>query len=610
MIKAFKLLKKLPSDVSFINSLFVSAFANLHGLNVETSPLLTKYKLTTNDVIFDFVKCIQGKEDGLEQLVHLFEFVISPADRIINGAIYTPAPIRKTIIDFCLNDFSIERLKQIRVCDISCGCGGFLMDVAQLIHDRTGKAFSDIYRENIYGIDIQDYSVERTKILLSMLALMHGESADFDFNILHADTLDYNTKYWNPKYSSFDVIVGNPPYVCSRKVSTETRAKIQSYDVCKSGHPDLYIPFFQIADNMLSDSGRLGYITMNTFLRSINGRSLRNFFSSNNKKIHVVDFRGHQIFNKKSAYTCLFFMYKGIKATGVEYMVNTNGNITDPFVFNSIPYENLDNKKGWNLNDKETTEQIEAIGTPIGKYCPSRHGIATLCNKIFIFRPIDEDNTYYNIVRDAIPFRIEKAICRNIVNSNKLNSKVNFESLIEKVIYPYIYDDNGCHLIDEDVLKNEYPETYAYLMHYKEKLISRDKKKILNYTAWYAFGRTQSLTLPRYKLFFPKFANKPLQCEIRDDKELLLYNGMAFVNDNVIILQVLKRILESRIFWNYLIKNAKPYSSDYYSLSGVDIKNFGIPQFDEIEINELLSIGSKNEIENWLSKYYGTNDTL
>jgi adenine-specific DNA-methyltransferase len=30
------------------------------------------------------------KEFGFEELIELFEFVISPADRIINGAIYTP----------------------------------------------------------------------------------------------------------------------------------------------------------------------------------------------------------------------------------------------------------------------------------------------------------------------------------------------------------------------------------------------------------------------------------------------------------------------------------------------------------------------------------------
>ena len=55
------------------------------------------------------------------------------------------------------------------------------------------------------------------------------------------------------------------------------------------------------------------------------------------------------------------------------------------------------------------------------------------------------------------------------------------------------------------------------------------------------------------------------------------YNGVAFVSDDLEKLQVLKSILDSNLFWSYLVKNAKPYSTGYYSLSGVDIKNFGIP---------------------------------
>ena len=91
------------------------------------------------------------------------------------------------------------------------------------------------------------------------------------------------------------------------------------------------------------------------------------------------------------------------------------------------------------------------------------------------------------------------------------------------------------------------------------------------------YGRTQSLIMPRYKLFFPKFANKPLHCVLKDDADLMLYNGVAFVSDDIEKLQVLKSVLDSDLFWNYLVKNAKPYSTGYYSLSGVDIKNFCIP---------------------------------
>ena len=45
---------------------------------------------------------------------------------------------------------------------------------------------------------------------------------------------------------------------------------------------------------------------------------------------------------------------------------------------------------------------------------------------------------------------------------------------------------------------------------FKIKTQKRDKGKTSKYPIWYAYGRTQSLVMPRYKLFFPKLANKSL----------------------------------------------------------------------------------------------------
>lgn len=113
--------------------------------------------------------------------------------------------------------------------------------------------------------------------------------------------------------------------------------------------------------------------------------------------------------------------------------------------------------------------------------------------------------------------------------------------------------------------------------------------------------------MPRYKLFFPKFANKPVKCAIVDDSELLFYNGLAFINTNLRKLELLKRVIESDLFWRYVVANAKPYASGYYSLSGVDIKHLGIPEFTNEEENELIAIEDKREIEDWLHRRYIRN---
>lgn len=605
--KVFNYLKRKGlSDPFEVNSLFVSTFAQKKGWSVNNSSVIKGLLGYEKETVKEFSKVLRDNAFGfcLEDLIKLFEFVISPSDRIVTGAVYTPKNVRRKILQRVLGDKSVEDLYRIRIADISCGCGGFLMDAAHWIHEKTGKTYADIYKDNIWGIDIQDYSIDRTKILLSLLALSQGEDEDFEFNLLNKDTLDFECGDWNDRYSGFDIIVGNPPYVCSRNLSDETHEKLKKYDVCSSGHPDLYIPFFKIAVGMLNNEGRLGYITMNTFLRSVNGRAIRNYFSRSKHSITIIDFRGFQIFESKNTYTCLFFLDKQTNSGVINYAVDDQGSLAEDIKYTSIAYADLDDNKGWTLNKYQSSTAIESIGIQIKDYCPSRHGIATLSNDTFIFKPIAEDKRYYYIESDSKKYPIEKGICRNIVNPNKLNSADTFDLLLEKVIFPYRVEGSRASVIEPKEMSHHFPKALAYLKARKEVLLKRDKENTKAYPQWYAFGRTQSLVMPRFKLFFPKFANRPLHCVIHDDPELLLYNGMAFVSPDNRRLRILKAIIESELFWEYIQANGKPYASGYYSLSGVDIKHFGIPNFTIDEENELLAIDDKVFQEKWLRQHY------
>ena len=209
----------------------------------------------------------------IEELIQVFEFVLSPEDKIVTGAVYTPKNIREYIVNQCFEYF--DDLSNVKICDPACGCGGFLFTAAKTLHDQTGKPYETIFYENIYGLDIQQYAIDRSKLLLTLLALTEGESADFKFNLDLGNALNFK---WEKRYSDFkkfDVVVGNPPYVCSRNISEESKELIFNWEVSKSGHPDLYIPFFQIGIENLCPKGVLGFITMNTFFKSVNGRALR-----------------------------------------------------------------------------------------------------------------------------------------------------------------------------------------------------------------------------------------------------------------------------------------------------------------------------------------------
>lgn len=597
--------KNKLADVHLVNQLIVSAYLSLNRLSAFHNRILLQYALTQDSQLY-FDACIgiiANNRNGkltIEDLIPVFEFVISPSDRVVNGSVYTPKDIRQRIIHECLDDIPTEKLNAVKIADIACGCGGFLLDVAEYLHERTGNSFAHIYQYNLYGIDIQDYSIERTKLLLSFLALSHGEDVDFAYNLWCADTLEFDFK----KIKSFDVVLGNPPYVCWRNLPEETRKRMRQFEVCRCGNSDLYIPFFQIAIESLRDGGRLGYIVMNTFLTSLNGTALREYLHSKQYEIQVVDFRDQQIFKGKNTYTCLFFLKKKHTAH-VAYSTIEQLELERPFVYTYADYATLVDKGGWRLNEMNRVADFERNGIAIRDYCDSRHGIATLSNKTYIFTPIGEDESCYHLSKNGQVYRVEKDVCRDIVNSNRFNSDVALEEIKEKVIFPYRMSAEGrMEVIPLEEFQLQYPHVFSYLTSQYEELKKRDKGNQNKYPVWYAFGRTQSMILPRYKLFFPKIANHSLKCVLSDDPDLLLYNGMAFVSDNCEQLRVLQKVLQSRIFWSYVMTNAKPYASNYVSLNGDNIMHFHVPNFSDAEKRELLLMKSQKKVDEWLERFY------
>lgn len=608
MRNIFRYLKSYSTQPIEVDRLIVSAFFKINQLQVLENQFLLEYLIDENQIdeqnnLKDFVEIIKADLNVLdiEKLIELFEFVISPSDRIVNGAIYTPSDIREYIINQSLNNRNID-LQTIKIADIACGCSGFLYTVAKELRQRTGNTYAYIFQNQIFGLDIQEYSVVRSKLLLSLLALSEGEDVEqFHFNIHRGDTLVFNWQDVIDDFQGFEIIVGNPPYVSARNLDDTAKENVKLWEVCSTGNPDLYIPFFQIGYENLAPNGILGYITMNTFFKSLNGRALRKYFEDNRAGIRIIDFGTLQIFKSKSTYTCICFLEK-IEQNFVEYYKSESKELpSDRNLFSRVNFNSLDAKKGWNLKDNEIISRIESIGNPFGKIYKTRHGIATLRNDLFIFKPAAEDEDFYYLQNGDL-YPIEKGICKDILNSNKLSRSIDFEYIKEKVVFPY-NDENRPKALEEDFLKNEFPEAYKYFKKKKEELAKRDKGKG-DYEKWFAFGRTQSLEKVGNKLFFPKFSDQTPNFLLSNDIDLLFYNGQAVIGHSEEEMLLLKKIMESRLFWYYIKTTSKPYSSNYYSLNGNYINNFGICDFTNNEIDFILNENNKDVLDAFFEERY------
>jgi adenine-specific DNA-methyltransferase len=613
--------KHFGTETDVINRLLVSSFAYFNQLSIKQNEFLLSYLIDPleQDDFLKLTEFIKSKEIKFEfeNLIEYFEFVISPEDKIINGAVYTPLFIRDYIVEqsFKKNNRAIAKCL---LGDFACGCGCFLYTGAKKIKALTGKSYFDIFKDNIYGLDITDYSVERTKIILSLLAITEGEDANFEFNIFKGNALSFDWKkecHTVAKKRGFDFILSNPPYVGAKNISEDNRDLLNKWSVSQVGNPDLYIPFFQIGMENLRKDGVLGYITVNSFIRSLNGRLLRAYIQKQRPEMEIIDFGNEQVFQGRSTYTCLCFISKR-ESDKIGYINTQIKNLTTELKLDYAKYEDLDPNRAWKVGSKDTVaivKSIEQTGKSLGDTINIKNGFATLRNSIYLFTPEHEREDCFVFIKNGKYFEVEKSICRDAIKANILRSEKDINKFKEKIIFPYkvqespqteLFVDNKStlSLIKETCLLTNYPKAYAYLSENKTSLANRDKGK-REYEEWYAYGRNQALLISGYKLLFPCYSNKPYFV-LTEEKDLLFYNGYALVSNSLRELEILKKILNSALFWFYIQNTSKPYSSNYFALSKNFIKDFGICKLSMEEQEYLLATNNQIDINSFLDNKY------
>lgn len=608
-----RFLNNYGTDVRRINRLVVSSYLRVNEMRTDNGSMLLPYIIEEGEeewsdvTYFSNLLCSQYSVFDLELLIDIFEFVVSPSDKIVTGAIYTPQYIREAIVDHVFRLLGERDYASFRIADIACGCGGFFLTIVEKILRETRLDCHYIYEHIIYGCDIEDYCIERSKILLALKTLERGERTDnLVFNLHQGNSLVFNWVNVIPGFSGFDSIVGNPPYVTSSKMSDETKELLNNWSVCNSGKADLYIPFFQIAIELLNETGVLGYITVSNFYRSLNGRALREYFAERKLNLGIVDFGGEQVFRGCSTYTCLFFADKQQKGM-VHYVRTTSDRIrdVDALHFLDANYEHLDAAKGWVIKDRRVDDilrQLESAGTPLGEVAVISNGIATLKNELYVLNIVDETEDEFIHEYDGEKYPIERDICRQVVKPSAMDKNKPVEDQIGWIIYPYEVYGRRVRCYEKREMLERFPHALAYLQKMKDVLDNRDKGK-RTYEQWYAYGRSQAINIPGFRLLMPYIADEPTFM-LSDLYGLLYYNGFALVSNDIQRLSRLNKILNTNIFWFYVMNISKPYANGYYSMGKRYIRYFGIPDFSEIQLNQLDVLTTKEDIEDFLYSCY------
>lgn len=456
-----------------------------------------------------------------------------------NGVVFT----NRNICDLIIERIN-PKIDDV-ICEPSVGKGIFIFSLFEFFREKyTIEEIAYFFNNKLYCYDINGEFLSEFKRLVREYFNNLNYNGDINFNnIIEGDFLLQNMDY--------DIIIGNPPYVRIQNMNKEYLSKLKSELKSVSlGNVDLYYAFLE---KSLIHSKKVGFIIPNSFIKNKSGSFIREIIKD--RLSYIYDFRNEKVWSNISTYTSIVICDEK-SSDNVLYETSKN-NITK-------------NKEDLS-KDKWIFENISIGENKLINFINHYSGgLATIKDDVFKMEKHDGIYCYKN------GYKIEKEICKKYIKATTSRS---FEDY-KYIIYPYI---DG-KIISENVLKEEYPLCYEYLLSRKKDLLSRDKGKTSKYDSWYAYGRRQGLLKEKKGdcLILPLTFLKSRDIhfiEIPKNEDCLVLSGI-FVDIKSGLKDEFIKIIKSENFYIFCEMNNKILSDKskpndiWLSLSTTTIKDY------------------------------------
>lgn len=503
-------------------------------------------------------------------------------------------------------DILDDKLKNIKILDPACGSGAFLnksvdilLEIHKAIHnikynnDNTLDPYFDniaerrkILIDNIYGVDLNEESVEITKLGLFLKVAKKGQKLpDLDTNIKCGNSLicdsniageksfnwyvEFKEIFNNNLNKGFDIIIGNPPYIRVQKISHKEIDYYSEHYTFAQGHADISILFIELANKIIRKNGIVSFITSNMFLTTEYGENIRDFMTKNIKINHIIDFGDLNVFEDALTYVSIFNFTKGKPSNFNYYHVNQLDENLNNISFNEINISSL-NKNPWNLQNfilSEIFNKINKLPSLKSKQITCNYGVITGNDDILAFKNIENIN-------------IEKDILIPFLRAEQCEKYIYVEPK-EHIIYPYKSYNGKSVLLTLNEMKIKYPLLEQYLTKNKIELSKRsDSRKTLeNCDDWYKLIRPSNISKFNKEKIVYQGLTKHNKFAIDNTGSACVGGGVFFIisdNPEVSIKYVLA-ILNSNIVESYLHSITPLKKGGYHKYSTNTINKLPFP---------------------------------
>ena len=597
------------------------------------------------------------------------EVVKSTSKRKKDGVFYTPKYITKYIVDNTIGKLCDEKknelqindedyitdkkrikktikglsdklneyrnwLLELTICDPSCGSGAFLnqsldflIKEHRYVDELQSKLFGDsivlsdiensILENNLFGVDINEESVEITKLSLWLRTAQPNRKLNsLSSNIKCGNSLIdepiegvENYFKWEEEFpkvfekGGFDVVIGNPPYIRKQGLVENYPELCVYYEnkyLSATSNYDIYTLFMEESYRLINKKGIVSFILPHKFLISDFGVGIRKFFKLNNSVDSLVHFGSELVFKEASTYTCILNLTKNIKEK-IKFKKISPTKLSESFVWDTMLYNNL-SSENWDLQSQKVFDVIEKLKTQPytvnDVFSKVFVGLQTSLDAVYVFEGSNKEDYFegYNSKYDY-HFEIEKELIKPVLGGKdvlryNLNSNHNF------VLFPYKKDGTP---ISEEYIKNNLPKTYSYLKHFETEIRGREKGKMDIDEGWYLYIYQKN----HEKFPSPKIMTREISlgCSMTYDSDGKYYHNTkvySFIKNKKFNIdeKYYLGILNSKLMWFFIKNTGSEYSGGYYVFKTNYIKPFPLPEISsnsDIVIENVNLILSRNK---------------
>jgi adenine-specific DNA-methyltransferase len=425
--------------------------------------------------------------------------------------------------------------------------------------------------------------------------------------------------------SSFDIIIGNPPYI-GEKGHKEIFKLVKESDLGNYylGKMDYFYFFFHLAINLCKPLGIISFITTNYYPTALGARKLREDFKNRAAIRRLINFNEFRIFKSALGQHNLITILSKGSDPSVETTVtiaDKNKDINNDFALSNILNGDSKLSTTYKTSQNDLYDGRELYIRFNNNSSDSDLAIQNLLNKIKSEGILLKDifNVNNGIFSGSDKLTLDKKNKYNIkidsdsagifILTNEEINNLNLNNLEKELIKPFFKNSdinryvasnsNNINLINLRYTDrpniNDYPNIKKYLETFKSLLEDRPKTGTLesafNNGFWYVLSTSRKLNFDGPKIIFPQRSkiNTFAYNEIPWYGSADIYYITSSENSNGINLKYILGLLNSRLFYLWLYHRGKR-KGETLELYGTPISEIPIKIVDESVQEKFVSL--------------------